>query len=91
MLRGMNETSNVSPISTTHTPSRSSVRSAGRRPDNAMLSLMTTSCTRTSVSHHIRGRACTVKLFRSLQGKGRFEVKTHRIAVNGASVLTERN
>ncbi len=38
----------------------------------------------------IRGRARTVKLFRRLQGKGKFEVKTHRIAVNGASVLTER-
>lgn len=38
----------------------------------------------------IRGRARTVKLFRGLQGKGRFEVKTHRIAVNGGTVLTER-
>lgn len=38
----------------------------------------------------IRGRARTMKLFRSLQGKGRFEAKTHRIAVNGATVLTER-
>jgi len=38
----------------------------------------------------IRGRARTMKLFRSLQGKGKFEAKTHRIAVNGAVVLTER-
>ena len=38
----------------------------------------------------IRGRARAIKLFRGMQGKARFEVKIHRIAVNGASVLTER-
>ncbi len=38
----------------------------------------------------IRGRARTMKLFRRMQGKGRFEVKIHRIAVNGPVVLTER-
>jgi limonene-1,2-epoxide hydrolase len=38
----------------------------------------------------IHGRARTIKLFRGLQGKARFEVKIHRIAVNGSSVLTER-
>jgi limonene-1,2-epoxide hydrolase len=38
----------------------------------------------------IHGRARTIKLFRSMQGKARFEVKTHRIAVNGSTVLTER-
>lgn len=38
----------------------------------------------------IRGRARAVKLFRSMEGRIGFEVKTHRIAVNGASVLTER-
>lgn len=38
----------------------------------------------------IRGRARAVKLFRSMEGRAGFEVKTHRIAVNGASVLTER-
>lgn len=38
----------------------------------------------------IRGRARTMKLFRRVQGKGSFEVKIHRIAVNGPVVLTER-
>lgn len=38
----------------------------------------------------IRGRARALKLFRSMEGRARFEVKTHRIAVNGSSVLTER-
>jgi len=38
----------------------------------------------------VRGRARAVKLFRGMQGKTGFEVKIHRIAVNGASVLTER-
>ncbi|GAY16022.1 limonene-1,2-epoxide hydrolase family protein [Mycobacterium sp. shizuoka-1] len=38
----------------------------------------------------IRGRARTMKLFRRMQGKGGFEVKIHRIAVNGPVVLTER-
>lgn len=38
----------------------------------------------------IRGRARTMKLFRRMEGKGGFEVKIHRIAVNGPVVLTER-
>ena len=38
----------------------------------------------------IRGRARAMKLFRGMEGRARFEVKTHRIAVNGATVLTER-
>ena len=38
----------------------------------------------------IRGKARTVNLFRGMQGRMGFEVKTHRIAVNGSSVLTER-
>ena len=38
----------------------------------------------------IRGRARALRLFRSMEGRLDFEVKTHRIAVNGASVLTER-
>jgi limonene-1,2-epoxide hydrolase len=38
----------------------------------------------------IRGRARAVKLFRAMQGRAGFEVKIHRIAVNGSSVLTER-
>lgn len=38
----------------------------------------------------IRGRARAVKLFRAMDGRAGFEVKTHRIAVNGATVLTER-
>ena len=38
----------------------------------------------------IRGRARAMKLFRAMQGRAGFEVKIHRIAVNGASVLTER-
>lgn len=38
----------------------------------------------------IRGRARALKLFRSMEGRARFEVKTHRIAVNGSTVLTER-
>ena len=38
----------------------------------------------------IRGRARAVKLFRAMQGRAGFEVKIHRIAVNGATVLTER-
>ena len=38
----------------------------------------------------IRGRARALKLFRSMEGRAAFEVKTHRIAVNGSSVLTER-
>lgn len=38
----------------------------------------------------IRGRARAMKLFRAMEGRGGFEVKIHRIAVNGSSVLTER-
>ena len=38
----------------------------------------------------IRGRARTMKLFRSMEGRAGFEVKIHRIAVNGSTVLTER-
>jgi limonene-1,2-epoxide hydrolase len=38
----------------------------------------------------IHGRARTVNLFRGMQGRMGFEVKIHRIAVSGASVLTER-
>ncbi|ORA27721.1 limonene-1,2-epoxide hydrolase family protein [Mycobacterium aquaticum] len=38
----------------------------------------------------IYGRNRTVKLFRSMQGRVGFEVKIHRIAADGASVLTER-
>ncbi|MHC9293501.1 limonene-1,2-epoxide hydrolase family protein [Mycobacterium sp. LTG2003] len=38
----------------------------------------------------IYGRARVAKLFRSMQGRAGFEVKIHRIAADGASVLTER-
>lgn len=38
----------------------------------------------------IRGRARALRLFASMEGRAGFEVKTHRIAVNGSSVLTER-
>lgn len=38
----------------------------------------------------IRGRARAITLFRAMDGRATFEVKTHRIAVNGATVLTER-
>ena len=38
----------------------------------------------------IRGRARAMKLLRGMEGRARFEVKTHRIAVNGSTVLTER-
>lgn len=38
----------------------------------------------------IHGRARAMKLFRSMEGRAGFEVKIHRIAVNGSSVLTER-
>lgn len=39
----------------------------------------------------IRGRARTMKLFRGMQRPSLgFEVKFHRMAVNGATVLTER-
>jgi len=38
----------------------------------------------------IRGRARAMKLFRAMEGRVGVEVKIHRIAVNGSSVLTER-
>ena len=38
----------------------------------------------------IRGRARAIKLFRQMEGRGAFEVKIHRIAADGAAVLTER-
>ncbi|WKG05861.1 limonene-1,2-epoxide hydrolase [Mycolicibacterium sp. HK-90] len=38
----------------------------------------------------IYGRNRAIKLFRSMQGKAGFEVKIHRIAADGAAVLTER-
>lgn len=38
----------------------------------------------------IRGRARALKLFKSMEGRAGFEVKIHRIAVNGSTVLTER-
>ncbi|WP_445161048.1 limonene-1,2-epoxide hydrolase family protein [Mycobacterium sp. Dal123C01] len=39
----------------------------------------------------IRGRARAIKLFRQMEGRMRFEVKIHRIAADGAAVLTERS
>jgi limonene-1,2-epoxide hydrolase len=38
----------------------------------------------------IHGRARTMRLFRLMEGRGAFEVKIHRIAADGAAVLTER-
>ncbi len=38
----------------------------------------------------IRGRARAIKLFRQMDGRAGFEVKIHRIAADGAAVLTER-
>ncbi|HYB37092.1 MAG TPA: limonene-1,2-epoxide hydrolase [Mycobacterium sp.] len=38
----------------------------------------------------IYGRSRTMKLFRRMQGRVGFEVKIHRIAAEGAAVLTER-
>jgi len=38
----------------------------------------------------IHGRRRTIKLFSSLGGASAFEVKIHRIAADGAAVLTER-
>ncbi|MGV0627413.1 limonene-1,2-epoxide hydrolase family protein [Mycolicibacter minnesotensis] len=38
----------------------------------------------------IYGRRATVRVFRQLEGRGTFDVKTHRIAADGAAVLTER-
>ena len=38
----------------------------------------------------IRGRARAIKPFRQMDGRAAFEVKIHRIAADGAAVLTER-
>jgi limonene-1,2-epoxide hydrolase len=38
----------------------------------------------------IHGRARAIKLFRQMDGRAAFEVKIHRIAADGAAVLTER-
>ncbi|MCV7408872.1 limonene-1,2-epoxide hydrolase [Mycobacterium florentinum] len=38
----------------------------------------------------IHGRAAAMKLFRRMDGRAGFEVKFHRIAADGATVLTER-
>ncbi|BBU23370.1 limonene-1,2-epoxide hydrolase family protein [Mycobacterium xenopi] len=38
----------------------------------------------------IYGRGRTISLFRRMQGRVKFEVKIHRIAADGAAVLTER-
>lgn len=40
--------------------------------------------------HHPCGRARAMKLFAAMEGRAGFEVKIHRIAVNGSTVLTER-
>jgi limonene-1,2-epoxide hydrolase len=39
----------------------------------------------------IRGGRRTIKLLRRMEGRMRFEVKIHRIAADGAAVLTERS
>ncbi|WAJ47020.1 nuclear transport factor 2 family protein [Mycobacterium sp. Aquia_216] len=39
----------------------------------------------------IRGRHRAIKLFRGMEGRASFEVKIHRIAADGAAVLTERS
>lgn len=38
----------------------------------------------------IRGRARAMRLFRRMEGRAGFEVKIHRVAADGAAVLTER-
>lgn len=38
----------------------------------------------------IHGRARAMQLFRAMQGRAEFDVKIHRIAADGAAVLTER-
>ena len=38
----------------------------------------------------IYGRNRAMQLFRRIEGRNRFEVKIHRIAADGAAVLTER-
>lgn len=39
----------------------------------------------------IHGRTAAMKLFRRMDGRAGFEVKIHRIAADGAAVLTERS
>jgi limonene-1,2-epoxide hydrolase len=39
----------------------------------------------------IHGRARAMKMFRQMDGRAAFEVKIHRIAADGAAVLTERS
>ena len=39
----------------------------------------------------IHGRHRAIKLFRRMEGRASFEVKIHRIAADGAAVLTERS
>lgn len=39
----------------------------------------------------IHGRARAIKLLRQMDGRAGFEVKIHRIAADGAAVLTERS
>jgi limonene-1,2-epoxide hydrolase len=39
----------------------------------------------------IHGRRRAMKLFRRMEGRGGIEVKIHRIAADGAAVLTERS
>ena len=39
----------------------------------------------------IHGRARAIKLFRQMEGRAGFEVKIHRVAADGAAVLTERS
>jgi limonene-1,2-epoxide hydrolase len=39
----------------------------------------------------IHGRRRAMKLFRRMEGRASFEVKIHRIAADGAAVLTERS
>jgi len=39
----------------------------------------------------IHGRSRAIELFRRAEGRMRFEVKIHRIAADGAAVLTERS
>jgi limonene-1,2-epoxide hydrolase len=38
----------------------------------------------------IHGRHRAMQLFRMMEGRGAFEVKIHRVAADGAAVLTER-
>lgn len=38
----------------------------------------------------IYGRSATIRVFRRMSGRAAFDVKVHRIAADGAAVLTER-